>query len=149
MKRNDETEATSLRRAALVAAAVTVVVGPVVACALAAAIFGLVWKFSALPPGPPAPGAVATAYAACILPAILSAPVVAASALLGGRLVRVASACVGGFVGTYIGMGVQFGFGDGRAIMLVSGMGAISTAASAVLAARVADATRTRSSDRP
>lgn len=119
--------------------AITLAAGPVLAVVLILAIYLWFVLFEQIDIGTPNPWALLDAYKASILPALLCGCALAALDRTTSRMIVALplSAAVG-FLATGVGMMLQFGIGDPRALALVSCLGIIPAMGCQLLWRRVA-----------
>lgn len=106
--------------------AITLTAGPVLAAAMILAIYFWFVLFEQIDVGTPNPWALLEAYRVSILPALLCGFALAALDRTTSRMiVALPLSAVAGFLATGVGMMLQFGLGDTRALALVSCLGVI------------------------
>lgn len=105
-------------------AGITLAAGPVLAMVMILAIYLWFVLFEQIDIGTPNPWALLDAYKASILPALLCGCALAAMDRTSSRLiVALPLSAVAGFLATGVGIMLQFGVGDPRALVLVASLG--------------------------
>lgn len=119
--------------------AITLAAGPVLAMAMILAIYLWIVLFEQIDMGTPNPWALLDAYKASLLPALLCGGGLAAVDRTSSRMLfALPLSAVAGFLATGVGMLLQFGIGDPRALTLVSCLGIVPAMGCQLLWRRVA-----------